>query len=82
MAGFFNKKHLHIRSNMLQYKCKEVITMENLKRLDSDDMEEREMSTKVDMVVVLNAIKKIVEVSSNPTQDVLDYINEVLKQIR
>ena len=81
MAGFFNKKHLHIRPNMLQYKCKEVITMENLKRLDSDDMEEREMSTKVDMVVVLNAIKKIVEVSSNPTQDVLDYINEVLKNI-
>lgn len=56
--------------------------MENLKRLDSDDMEEKEMATRVETIVVLSAIKKIVEESSNPTQAVLDYINDVLNKIQ
>lgn len=34
----------------------------------------------MDMIIVLYAIKKIIEVSSNPTENVLDYINDLLEQ--
>ncbi len=40
------------------------------------------MSTRVETIVVLSAIKKIVEESSNPKQAVLDYINDVLNRIQ
>ena len=53
--------------------------MKNLKRLDN--IEEKEMSTRVDLIAILTPIKKLVEESNDPKQAVLDYINEVLKNI-
>ncbi len=44
-------------------------------------MENLEETEEMDMIILLNAIKKIIEVSSNPTEDVLDYINDLLEQI-
>lgn len=54
-----------------------------MERLDENKLEEYgEMSSKYDLIAILNAIKKIVEVSDNPEKDIIEYINEVLEQLK
>lgn len=53
--------------------------MENMERLENLKEEENEMA-KAHLIAILVAIKKFAEKSDN-TEEIIDFINEILKEI-